>query len=138
MFNSAEYSWSDIKVVMFGRVVGAIRGITYTSSQEKEPVHGAGNEPRAIQRGNKTYEGELTLMQSELEAMLQAAGKNKDVTDLRNVNIIVTYAPETGAPLVTDIIKGVEFSEMEKGMSQNDKYAEHTLPFLALAIQNGN
>ncbi len=136
-FNSSEYSWADIKVVMLGRPIGGLRGVKYKKTQEKETVYGAGNEPRAIQRGNRSYEGEITLLQSELEALNRSAGKGKDVTDLRNVNIVVAYAPEQGAPLVTDTIKNVEFTEFEKGMQQNDKFAEISLPFIALGIETG-
>ncbi len=136
-FNSSEYSWSDIKVTMLGRTVGGLRGVKYKKTQEKEVIYGAGSEPRAIQRGNRTYEGEITLLQSELEALNGAAGKGKDVTDLRNLNIVIVYSPEQGAPLVTDIIKNVEFTEFEKGMAQNDKFAEIALPFIALGIDFG-
>lgn len=136
-FNSAEYSWSDVKVVMLGKPIGGLRGVKYKKTQEKEVIYGAGNQPRAIQRGNKSYEGEIVLLQSELEALNRAAGEGKDLTDLRDVNIVVAYAPEQGLPLVTDVILNVEFSEFEKGMSQGDKFSEHTLPFIALGLEVG-
>ena len=138
MFNSAEYSFSDVNVVLMGRPIGGLRGIKYKVSQEKELLYGAGQEPRAALRGNKSYEGEVTVLQSELEAMLRAAGTGRDVTDLRGIDIVVVYAPEEGLPLVTDIVQGVEFKEVEKGLKQGDKFAEISLPFLALGIQYGN
>lgn len=134
-FNSAEYSWADIKVVLLGKPIGGLRGVKYKKTQEKEVIYGAGDVPRAIQRGNKAYEGEITILQSELEALNRAAGKGKDLTDLRGVNIIVAYAPEQGLPLVTDVIQNVEFTEFEKGMAQGDKFSEHALPFIALGLE---
>lgn len=137
-FNSSEYSYADVSVVMLGRPLGGLRGIKYKKSQEKEVLYAAGTEPRAILRGNKAYEGEVTVLQSELEAMLRAAGKGRDITDLRGLDIVVVYAPENGLPLVTDIIKNAEFKDFEKGMKQGDKFAEVALPFVALGIQYGN
>lgn len=74
MTNTREYEWADVNVVVAGRVVTGLRGIKYGSKQEKELVHAKGNKPHSIQRGNKTYDGELTLLQSEYEALRTACG----------------------------------------------------------------
>ena len=34
MFNSREYEWSDVTVVLAGRDVTGIRGISYSPAQE--------------------------------------------------------------------------------------------------------
>ena len=52
MFNSREYEWSDVNVVAAGRPVTGIRGVKYSSKQEKEVLHAKGNKPHSIQRGN--------------------------------------------------------------------------------------
>ena len=74
MFNSREYERSDVNVVAAGRPVTGIRGVKYSSKQEKEVLHAKGNKPHSIQRGNKTYDGELTVTQSEYEALRAAGG----------------------------------------------------------------
>ena len=135
IFNSAEYAFCDISVIVLGKKIGGLRGIKYKEAMEKEAVYGAGNEPRGIQRGNKTYEGELTLLQSEVEAMTQAAGAGKSIVDMSGVDIVIVYQPKGGGVLVTDIVKYAEFTEVEKGMNQNDKFAEISLPFIALGIE---
>lgn len=134
IFNSKEYAWQDLKVVMLGRQVTGIRGIRYKVSQEKEEVYAAGNEPRAIQLGNKKYEGELTLLQSELEALTRAAGAGKDVTDLE-FDVVISYVPSEGSPIVTDVVKYAQFTDCEKQLKQNDKFMEVSLPFIALGIE---
>ncbi len=134
MFNSYEYSYSNLDVFLRGRSVAGLRGIKYKASQDKEVIHARGNEPHSIQRGNKSYEGEITIVQSELEALIREAGKGKDVTDLRALSFIVTYRPEEGLQLVTDEIQFAEIKEFEKGMKQGDKFMEITLPFIALKI----
>jgi len=130
-FNSKEYSWADISIFIAGRKVVGARSIKYKEAKEKEFIHASGDEPRGIGHGNKTYEGELILLQSEYEALEDAAGGSLlDVT----LDIIVAYSPKTGGLTRTDALKFAEITEAEKGMAQNDKYAEITLPLMFLGI----
>ena len=135
MFNSREYEYADISVIMAGRTVTAFRAISYTKKQEKEALYAKGNLPHSIQHGNKSYEGSITLLQSELEALELASGG--DALDA-NFDILISYGnPLKGDVIQTDYIKGCEITEIPKGMSQGDKFSEHELPFIALDIQNG-
>jgi hypothetical protein len=133
-FNSSEYAWSDLQIVMLGRKVIGARGIEYKASQEKEAIYASGNAPRGIGRGNKSYEGTLTVLQSELQALEVAAGKGNDILDLRNITITVAYAPTDGGQISTDILEFVEFTESSKSMKQNDKFMEIAIPFKCLNI----
>jgi hypothetical protein len=133
-FNSSEYEWADVQVVMGGRSAVGIRGVSYKESQEKEPLHGRGNKPLSIQKGNKTYEAELALLQSEVEAILKKAGKKKGVTDIKPFDVVVSYVPRDSTKIITDIIKMAEFTENEKSLKQGDKFMEITLPIVALDI----
>ena len=133
-FNSNEYSWADVEIQLQGRKLIGVKGITYKVSQETEPIYGAGNEPLSIGKGNKSYEGEVTLLQSEVEALTRSAGAGNDITELPPLDIVVSYAPKGGGAMVTDVVKFATFNEVEKGMSQNDKFKEISLPFIALGI----
>jgi hypothetical protein len=130
MVETKQFAWSDIKVRALGRDFVGIRGISYKRTVENEHLHGRGSKPIAIQRGNETCEGEITLLQSELEALTSAL----DVSDLTKTrfDVVVTY--ERNDKVVTDIVKSVQCKEYEKGMSQGDKYMEISIPFLALDI----
>ncbi|OQY03189.1 MAG: hypothetical protein B6I20_05575 [Bacteroidetes bacterium 4572_117] len=132
--NTKEYAWADVDIVLFGRSVTGARGVKFKSSQEKEVIHASGNEPVGIGHGNKTYEGELTLLQSEVEALTIAAGTGNDIIDLPAFNIVVAFAPKLGDTKSIYTIKFAEFTEVERAMNQNDKFAEITLPFIALGI----
>jgi hypothetical protein len=130
MTNTREYEWADVNVVVAGRVVTGLRGIKYGSKQEKELVHAKGNKPHSIQRGNKTYDGELTLLQSEYEALRTACGG--DVLD-GSFDIVVSYGnPTKGDTITTDVLVGVEITEDGTEWKQGDKFQEKTLPFLYL------
>lgn len=135
MFNSREYEWSDVTLIVAGRPVTKVRAIKYTKTQEKELLYAKGNRPHSIQHGNKSYGGSLTFLQSELEALELATGG--DALDA-SFDIMVGYGnPLKGDVVKTDYIKGAELTEIPKGMSQGDKFAEIELPFIALDIKNG-
>ena len=134
IFNSKEYEWSDITAIVAGRPVTKIRAISYVKKQEKEALYAKGNKPHSIQRGNKSYETSLTLLQSELEAIEAASGG--DVLDAL-FNVVVSYGnPSKGDVIKTDLIEGNEITEVPKGMNQGDKFSEHELPGIALNIKN--
>lgn len=134
MFNSREYEWADINVVMAGRNVTGFRAVSYTSKQEKEALYAKGNKPHGIQRGNKSYEGSISLVQSEYEALKQAAGG--DILDA-SIDLVVSYGnPTKGDTIVTDLLQGVEFTDDKTEWKQGDKFQEKELPFIFLDKKN--
>ena len=131
-FNTKEFAWSNVEIATLGRVLTRVRGVKYSSKKEKEYLHARGENPHSIQSGNKTYEGELMLLQSELEAIQRQLGANEDITDLGGLNITVVYKPKYGTSLVTHILKNVEFTEDPREIKQGDKFQELTLPIMFL------
>ena len=130
MVNTREYEWSDVTVVLAGRLVTGLRGVKYSAKQEKELLHAKGNKPHSIQRGNKTYDGEITLLQSEYEALKKASGG--DILDA-SIDIVAAYGnPNAGDVITTDMLVGVEFTEDNTEWKQGDKFQEKTLPFIYL------
>jgi hypothetical protein len=134
MFDSRQYEFADITLETGGRVATGCRGVKYTSKQEKELVYAKGNEPQHIQRGNKSYEGEFTFLQSELETLRALGGGS--VLGLRLDAVIVYGNPSNGDVAITDKIRGLEFTEDAKEMKQGDKFMEVSLPWICLRIQN--
>ncbi len=62
-------------------------------------------QPLSIQKGNKTNEGEIGLLQSELEALEVAAGGS--ILDLELNVVVVTYGnPSKGDAVKTDRLIG--------------------------------
>lgn len=130
--NTREYEWSDVSVVLAGRNVTGIRGVSYNSDQEKEALYAKGNKPHGIQRGNKSYTGSIRLLQSEYDALNAAAGG-----DALNVsfNIIVSYGnPSMGDVIKTDLLVGAEITSKPKSLNQNDKFMEIELPLIMLDV----
>lgn len=133
MFNSREYEWADVTLLLGGKDITGARGIKYNNKQEKEAVYGKGNEPIAIQKGNKSYEGEITVLQSELETIRLNGGGT--ILDLQ-LDAVVAYGnPSNGDVMITDVIQGVQFTEEPHELKQGDKHMEVTLPFIALRVK---
>ena len=61
------------------------------------------------------------------------AAPKKDLHSLQ-FDIVVSYTPLGGLQLVTDTLKACEFTEVPKGMEQNDKQMEITLPIIFLRL----
>lgn len=134
MFDSREYEWADVALLLGGRDVTGIRGIKYSEKIEREAVYAKGRYAHAVQSGNVSYEGEVTLLQSEYEALTKA-GKGS-VLNL-TLNAIVAYGnPLNGDVLTTDMIEHIRFTEASKAIKQGDKSMEITLPFIALRVIN--
>ena len=133
MFNSREYEWADLTFLLGGKDLTGFRGIKYSIKQEKEVVYGKGNMPIAIQKGNKSIEGEITVLQSELETMRLQSGTGS-ILDLQ-LDAVACYGnPANGDVLVTDVVQGIQFTEEPKELKQGDKFMEITLPFIALRV----
>ena len=134
MVNTREYEWSDVTVVLAGRLVTGLRGVKYSAKQEKELLHAKGNKPHSIQRGNKTYDGEITLLQSEYEALKKASGG--DILDA-SMDIVAAYGnPSAGDVVTTDMLIGVEFTDDNTEWKQGDKFQEKTLPFIFIDLKS--
>lgn len=131
-FDSKEYAWIDVKVILLGKEVGGLRGIAYKSKRQTEALFAAGKKARGIQRGKKEYEGTITLLQSELIALNNAA-KQKGFDDISDIEFdaVVAYAPEGGV-ISTDMIIGIAVTEVPTEIKEGDLYQEIALPFIAL------
>ena len=131
MFNSREYEFADMTLILGGKDITGFRGIKYSTKQEKELLYGKGNKPLSIQKGNISYEGELTILQSELETLAVNANNNS-VLNLQ-LDATVSYGnPSQGDVMITDALIGIQFTEEPREMKQGDKNMEISLPFIFL------
>lgn len=134
MFNSRQYEWADLTLILGGRDVTGFRGIKYSEKIEREAIFAKGRDAHSIQSGNSTVEGEITLLQSEYEALVKS-GKGS-VLSLSLDALAAFGNPLNGDSIITDRIIGLRFTEAAKELKQGDKMMEITLPFIALRVQN--
>ena len=134
-FNSEEYGWNDLSTTLGGRVLIGFTGIKYKEKQDKKNVYGKGKKPIRRARGRVEFEGELKVLQSELRQLLKDAGNGRSIVSIRPFDIVNSFAPEAGGKVTTDILKYVEFLEMEIDINEGDPNTEHTLPIIIGDIQ---
>lgn len=132
-FNSREYEWADFTLILGGVDITTIRGIKYSEKAEREAVYAKGRYPHSIQTGNIAYEGEITLLQSGLDALIASS------TDNSILSLSLDAEGNYGNPpdaTITDRIVGIRFTESAKESKQGDKFMEVTLPFICLRVEN--
>ena len=134
-FNTKDYRFADISVSIFGQKLSGFRGVSYKKKQEKSLLHAAGDEPIGIQRGNKSYEGEISMLKSDYDAMNLAArtAGYDDIIDLPGFPIVIAYSNDTN--LTVDTLLNVEFMEFDEGMKQGDSFIEMSIPILFTGIK---
>lgn len=133
-FDSRQYEWADLSLVLGGKDHTGIRGVKYSEKAEKEAVFAKGRHAHSIQTGNIAVEGEITILQSDYEALVASGGGS--VLGL-NLDGIFSYGnPALGDPIITDRVVGISFTEAPKEFKQGDKFMELTLPFIALRVKN--
>lgn len=133
-FNSRQYEWADLTLILGGRDVTGFRGIKYTEKIEREAIFAKGRDAHSIQSGNSTVEGEITMLQSEYEALVKS-GKGSVLS--LSLDALVAYGnPANADAIITDRLLGLRFTESSKELKQGDKMMEISLPFIALRVQN--
>jgi hypothetical protein len=133
MINGNEFAWEDIKIVIPGKATpinGAVE-INYNYKKDHVNIKGAGAKTVGLGRGTEDCEGDLTLLQSEVEGLMASLPKGKNLTHLPAFTITVAYAP-VGAKAVVDQLLFCRIKEMPKGMKTGDSHMEIKLP-LAIA-----
>lgn len=132
--NNKEYAWGDISVTLWGRPVIGITGVEYKSKQKKEARRGMGRKAKSIQYGEEECEGTLTIMQSELIALNQAA-KTKGYKNILGVDLEIIVSYQAGLVVTVDKICCASFTEIPSAMKEGDLQAEVALPFIAMDIE---
>lgn len=134
-FNSKECEWADMEVLLAGAPVTKIRGLKYKAKKDKEALYADGDQPIAIQSGNRSYEGEIKILKGALDDMNRAAraALGQDILDLE-FDIVVTYKPRSNRALKQDILVGVQVKEFEQGWQQGAKHMEITIPIIFLRL----
>lgn len=119
LINGQEYSWSDVKINLFGRTLQGISAIDYDDNVNKKNNKGSGVMPVSRSRGDYEAKASITLAMKEVEAIQNALPRGKRLQDIAPFNIEVVYDPDNGNPLVHHRIEGCEFtnrkSELKAG-----------------------
>jgi hypothetical protein len=121
MVHGNEYAWEDIQIILPGKTVPVegIISIDYETKKDHTEIYGRGDKPVALGRGKKEFSGNMSLLQSEVEAMQMLLGVGKDLTNISAFQVTVAYAPEGGIATV-DMLLFVRIKSFKKGMKTGD------------------
>lgn len=134
LINGVNYSWSNIKLVLFGVPVVGITKIEYSRKQKKENNYGMGTEPISRGYGNKEYEGKITLYREEWQAII-AAATGKDPLDIDFFDIQVSFSGTRVTPQL-DILRACEFTEDVFTVAQGDTKIMVEIPIIIGSIDH--
>lgn len=134
LINGVNYSWSNVKVVLFGVPVIGITQIEYKRKQTKENNYGMGTEPISRGYGNKEYEGKIVLYKEEWNSII-AGSPLRDPLDIAPFDIQVAFAGLRVLPGL-DILRGCEFLEDPFTIAQGDTKAMVEIPLIIATIDH--
>lgn len=112
--------WNNITANIMGRDVEGITSLSYSDSEEKENVYGAGKYPVGRGSGNYAAEASITLLKEEYDAIQAALPPKKGLSDIEPFDITVEYALPDGR-LMKDRLRNVQFVGRGVEANQNDK-----------------
>ena len=134
LVNGVNYSWSNVKLVLFGVPVVGIVNIEYNRKQKKDNNYGMGTEPISRGYGNKEYEGKITLYRDEWQKIIAAAA-GKDPLDIDFFDIQVSFSGSRVAPQL-DILRACEFLEDSFKVGQGDTKILVEVPIIIGSIDH--
>ena len=134
LINGVNFSWSNVKLILFGVPIVGITKIDYKTKQKKENQYGAGYEPISRGYGNKEYEGSIEIYTDELKRII-ALAPNRDLMQIPPFQIQVIFEDATGVLVTTDTLEMCEFMEEGLSVSQGDTKILTSLPLAIGAIK---
>lgn len=134
LINGINYSWSNVKLVLFGVPVIGVTKIEYSVKQKKENNYGMGTNPVSRGYGNKEYEGKITLYREEWQAIINAA-PNRSPEDIEPFDIQVTFSGSRVTPNL-DVLRSCEFLEDPFTVGQGDTKIMVEIPIIIGLIEH--
>lgn len=133
LINGKNYSWVNLKLVIFGVPVIGVTEINFSEKQMKVNNYGFGNQPVSRGSGNISYEGDLTVFIEEVRA-LNAAAPDGKLINIPPFSATLIYSGD-GVNFATDVLSNIEFTENNFGGKQNDSLMTVKLPFIFAGLK---
>lgn len=137
LVNGVNYSWSNVKMILFGIPVVGITKISYSRKQTRENGYGLGSEPVHRGYGRIEYSAEIEIYREELMRIAKGA-PNNDILNISPFTITVLFGsiPGQGGLVVPqkDILHNCEFLEDNFSSSEGDTKILVTVPLIIAGI----
>ncbi len=133
LINGVNYSYGNIKMILFGVPVVGITKISYNKKQTKENNYGLGYQPVSRGYGNYEYEGSIEMYVDEWKRII-AAAPSRDPLAIPPFDISIVYGGNSVAA-DKDVLRAVEFLEDPLDASQGDTKLLVTIPIILAGIE---
>lgn len=133
LINGESYSWSQIVLSVGGVPIVGCTEIAYKEATEKENIYGQGSLPVSRGYGNTTFEGSITLLFEEVQALIRRSPTGR-LTDYAPFDVTVSYLPKNGLS-VRHVIQKCEFLESNIETSQGDTSIPVQIPLVIGSIK---
>lgn len=137
LINGVNYSWANIKLILFGVPVVGITKIDYKRSQVKDNNYGWGNEPISRGYGRISYTGSIEIYQDEWRRIV-AAAPNQDPLSIPPFQIQIQMWNEPGSSgqvvPTQDTLYNCEFGDDEFVGNEGDTKLMVTIPIVFAGI----
>jgi len=132
LVNGINYSWSEVKLVLFGLPVVGITKIQYARKQGKTNNYGVGSKPVSRGYENETYECTIEIYEDEWRKII-AASPFKDPLAVPPFSIQVICGGERTIPRI-DVLEMCEFTDDAFSVSQGDAKILRNIPIIVGGI----
>jgi hypothetical protein len=125
--NSEQYSPLSVQVMILGRIVD-VSGIEYGVKRDIQKKYRLGDSnPAAIIKGVKDSTGKVMFLHQELISMQDVLPKGADITDIKGINILVSYLDQNLMTKV-DRLENVVFEGIDKAFKAEDPNFDFEVP----------
>lgn len=137
LINGKAWGFASIRLSALGNTnIEGFTALEYKTTTEKTPVYGAGHKPLGMGRGNTNFEGSITLLQEELQA-LRAAAPNGDITEIPLFDMQVALADKPTDNAIVHTLRGCSFKEDGLTANSGDAQLSIQIPLFITDISYG-
>lgn len=133
-----QYDWSSITLRLNGVKVTTLQSVSVTKEVNKVPIYNMGRHYVDVLTGNVIYNGNLTILQSDLNPLLQIDSQliEADIDMITGLPFVIGLTLEKNDKIEYYNIENVHFTSWDLTFNQGDNSGIVTLPFIASTIKS--
>lgn len=129
--NSNQFSYNDMSLRLGTQILFGATGIEVEFGYEHEEVRGKGGKAQAINEKNFAVSGSISMLQGDLEALIEQYGTNYQK---KYFQLVWSLSNDEG-DLKTHIIVGIKLGKTKMALKAGDAFMPIDIPFMALDIK---
>lgn len=138
MINGVAASWSNMSVSFLGYTPISFSEISFSETQEIDPIYGRGVAVIGAGEGQFKYEnGSITLRDEELRVIQNAVATGR-IQDIDFFTITLAFCTLDIAKVHKYKLYNCRFLSNGRSVKLNDKLIEHQVPFFFTQVDWGN